>query len=323
MTGCSRNAVVAPPAHLALLLLTLASTASWGVAQQQSLRPAAARSPRDWAVIASENEVRTIMHDTSLLRYQVRTVDQKGERTREIMECTGGSVARLFEKDGKRLTSEEDTAERTRLQDLMNSPSDFARHTRNDATEKKLAVDLVRLMPDAMIYTPAPGAPPVSSSNQTPQAATQTTSQASTQTTSQAATHSSGAVPLIVLDFAPNPAWTPPTTASEALTGLRGRMWIDQKSGYVVRMEGEIFRPVNFGYGMVARVYPGGSLSLTQVSVGADRWIYSHFEEHIRIRALMFKTLEVNTSIESGNHQPVPGPLTWQQAIQLLLASQP
>jgi len=296
----SRNVIASMPTHAAVALVLFGYPAALCLGQQP-VSHTPTRSPRDWAVIASDNEARAITHEGSLLRYQVHTIDQKGERTREVLECTGGSVARMFRKDGKALTPEEDLAERDRLTDLLNSPAEYARHNRSEASEKKLAVDLVRLMPDAMTYSF--GAAAQGTGGSIPRAA------------------DGGA--LIVLDFTPNPSWNPPTTTSEALTGLRGKMWIDPQSGYVVRMEGEVFRPVNFGYGMVARVYPGGRLLLTQVGVGADRWIYSHFEEHIRIRALMFKTIDVNTSVDSANHQVVPGSLTWQQAIQALLASRP
>ena len=288
----SRTLTATSPVLAVVFLLLPGTSPFCSAAVLPAPHAAAPRTPRDWAVVASENEIRAITHDTSLLRYQVRTVDQKGERVREVLECTGGSVARLRERDGKPLTPDEDAAERDRLQQLLNAPGDFAHHAHSDATDKKLAADLVRLMPDAMLYSPA---------------------------ANEASAHAPNGAPLIVLDFAPNPAWSPPTLTSEALTGLRGRMWIDEQTGYVVRMEGEIFRPVNFGYGMVAHVYPGGRLSLSQVPVGADRWIYSHFEEHIRVRALLFKTLDINTSVESSHYDPVPGPLTWQQAIQLLL----
>ncbi len=256
----------------------------------------AQRSPHDWAVLAAQDEVRAITHDSSLIRYRVHTIDDRGDRTRQVVECTGGHVARLIAKDGKPLTPEEDAAERQRLQALAASPDDFARHTKNEVSGKKLAVSLIQLMPDAMIYTPAPAQPAPRAPNSAPNGA-----------------------PLIVLDFAPNPAWTPPNTTAEGLTGLRGRMWIDPESGYVVRMQGEIFRPVNFGWGMVAHIYPGGKLSLDQVNVGSGRWIYSHFEQHLRLRALLLKTIDVDSSTDTSNYQPLPSLISWQQAIQLLL----
>ncbi len=193
---------------------------------------------------------------------------------------------------GKPLTAEADQAERKRLEDLAASASDFARHVKDDQSGRKLATDLIRLMPDAMVYTAAPG---------------------------MADARSPSGMHLIVLDFEPNPKWTPPTTTSEALTGLKGRVWIDSASGFVTRLDGEIFRSVNIGWGMLAHVYPGGKLSFEQVNVGGNRWTYSHFSDQARVRALLLKTIDVSSDVSASNFQHLPSPLTFQQAIALLL----
>ena len=250
------------------------------------------RSPRDWAVLASNNEVTALTHDNSWFRYRTHVIDQKGDRVRDVIESKDGTVARTIMEGGKPLAPEADAMERKRLEDLAASASEFARHIKNDAAGKKLAAELIRLMPDAMIYTPAPD---------------------------QAEARSSSGAPLIVLDFAPNPSWNPPTTTSEALTGLRGRVWIDAASGYVTRLDGEIFRPVNIGWGMLAHVYPGGRLSLEQSNIGGNRWIYSHFKEQAHVRALVVKTIDVSAEVSTSNFQQLPGPLSYQQAIALLL----
>lgn len=250
------------------------------------------RSPRDWIVLACTNEVAAITHDSSFIRYRTHIIDAKGERLRDVVESKDGTVIRTLEENGKPLGADAEAAERKRLRDLASSPSDFAKHVKTDQTGKKLAIELIRLLPDAMLYTTAPG---------------------------QADARSSTGAPLVVLDFQPNPAWHPPTTASEALTGIHGRIWIEASSSFVTRLDGEIFRSVNIGWGMVAHVYPGGKISLEQSNIGGNRWLYSHFIEQARVRALMVKTLDVRTEISTSNYQPLPGPLTYQQAIDLLL----
>ena len=250
------------------------------------------RSPRDWVVLASNNEISTLTHEDSYLRYRTHVINQRGDRVRDVVESKDGTVARTLMEGGKPLTPEANTLERQRLQDLSASRDAFAKHIKDDASGKKLATDLIRFMPDAMIYTPAPG---------------------------QADARSPSGTPLIVLDFEPNPKWNPPTTPSEALTGLRGRVWIDSSSGFVTRLDGEIFRSVNIGWGMLAHVYPGGKLSFEQVNVGGNRWIYSHFSDQAHVRALMLKTIDVSSDITASNFQHLPEPLTFQQAIALLL----
>ena len=253
------------------------------------------RPPRAWAVDVAANEIRSIQHENSYVRYQIHTQDQKGDRVRDTIETKDGAVARMIMRDGKPLTPEDDKLEQNRLNDILSSPSEFARHIHNDVTGKKLATDLIRLMPDAMTYTYAPGQPQIASPIS----------------------------PQIVLDYAPNPQWSPPSTTAEALTGLRGRMWIDPGSHQLLRMEGNIFQGVNFGWGMLAHIYPGGTLSLTQVKVAGDRWIFSSFVERIRIRALMLRSINVRTDVQASNFQVLPRPLTYIEAVRILLATPP
>lgn len=274
---------------LSLMLLgAFASPTLFG----QTLAPSSGmqRSPRDWAVLASRNEEQAIDHAGSALRYRVHTVDAKGDRLREVVECSGGSVSRLLAIDGKPLTVDQEATERKRLQDLAQDPDNFAHHSEEDAKGRKLARDLIRLMPDAMVYTPVP---------------------------SEDGRAADGS-PTLAFDFAPNPQWHPPTTISEALTGLRGRVWVNTRSGYVERLQGEVFRSINFGYGMVAHIFPGGRVELQQTDVGDGRWLYKHFAQNLRIRALMLKTIQINTKIDTSDYQTVPATLTYQQAIALL-----
>lgn len=260
------------------------------------------RNPRDWAVDVAANEVTAILRRDTNLQYRVHVIDQHGDRTRNVIEAREGTVARTILRDGQPLTKAEDAAERERLSDMLSSPSVFARHIKNDAERKKLAVDLVKRMPDAMIYTYTPGQPQALTLQRTP------------------ADASSSA--QVVLDYRPNPQWKPPTTTSEALTGLEGRMWIDPGSRQLLRMEGHIFQGVNLGWGMLAHIYPGGKLVLEQGDAGGGRWIYTHFTEEATVRALMLKTMSVHTDITSSAHHPLPAPVSYQDAIHRLLDAQ-
>lgn len=249
-------------------------------------------APRSWAVDAAAHELVALHHNGSYLRYRMHVIDEKGDQTRDIIESRDGSVARLIQRNGRPLTDAENKAEQQRLNDMLASPSGFARHIRNDATGRKIADQLIRLMPDAMLYSYTPGQPQSGRNN--------------------------GALE-VVLDYKPNPAFKPPTTTAEALTGLEGRMWVDAKNRHVVRMEGSVFRGVNFGWGMLAHIYSGGRLVLEQTDAGGGRWIFTHFTEDVSVRALMVKTMNVHENVEASSFQTLPSPMSYQDAIHLLL----
>ena len=84
-------------------------------------------------------------------------------------------------------------------------------------------------------------------------------------------------------------------------------------------MEGTIFRAVNFGWGMLAHIYPGGHLVLEQANAGGNRWIFTRFQEDVSVRALMVKTIHVHANVEAGSFQTLPGPIGYQDAVRMLL----
>ena len=247
--------------------------------------------PRSWVVDTVTRELDALHYKGSYLRYRMHVVDAKGDQVRDVIESRDGSVARLILRDGKPLTEEQDKAERQRLNDMLANPSAFAKHAHSNDSGKKIADSLMRLMPDAMIYTYVPGQPQ---------------------------TGKNPGLTEIVIDYEPNPKFHPPTTTAEALTGLRGRAWIDSKSRQLLRMEGNIFQGINFGWGMLAHIYPGGTLVIEQAEAGNGRWIFTHFIERLAVRALMVKTLNVRTDVDASNFQPISD-MSYQDAIHLLL----
>ena len=280
--------------HTLLLSVLLSCCSS---VDAQSVPPAAipdwlASIPaRNWAVDATSKELDALHHRNSYLRYRIHIVDAKGDRVRDIIESRDGTVARLILHDGKPLTEQEDKDERERLTAMLADPDAFAKHAKGDESGKKIADTMMRLMPDAMNYTYVPGQP---------------------QTGKRPGTTE------VVIDYEPNPKFHPPSTTAEALTGLKGRAWVDAKSKTIVRMEGSIFKGVNFGWGILAHIYPGGQLVIDQGDVGNGRWIFTRFNQRISARALMVKTLNINSDIESSAFQTIPA-MSYQDAIRVLL----
>ena len=252
-------------------------------------------APREWASDAAMNELKVIQYDHSYLRYREHTRDAKGDHVRDVIESKDGAVARMIMKDGRPLTPDEDQSEHERLQGMLDNPSAFAKHVKGDVTGKKMGADMIKLMPDAMIYTYAPGQP------QRP----------------DRVTHADD-LPEIVLDFKPNPGWTAPNMSAEALGGLQGRLWIDARTHYLIRAEATVFRPINFGL-FLAHVYPGGKLTFEQTRATEQRWIYSRFTENVELRVLV-KTLKENSDIEADTFSEVPE-MSYQDAIKMLWAT--
>ncbi len=252
-------------------------------------------APKQWATDAALNELKVIDYGRSYLRYRERTRNVHGDLTRDVIESKDGTVARLILKEGRALTTEEDAAEHDRLQAMIDSPSAYAKHVKSDASGKKMGADLIKLMPDAMIFAYTPGQPQRAGREIHPDDP-----------------------PEIVMDYKPNPAWTPPNTTAEALVGIEGRVWVDARTHFLTRMEGTVFRPVNVGW-FLAHIYPGGHLTFEQTQVHDQRWIFTHFTEHIDLRVLI-KNLKEDSDIEASNFSQVPE-MSYKDAIHMLLAT--
>jgi hypothetical protein len=249
-------------------------------------------TPQSWAEDTIRNEIKVIESAEKVpLRYRQRRVGAKGDLTREMIVSSEGNVGRLVEKDGQPITAAEDADERERLNDLLSSPDDFHRHRRRDLDTRDSVVKVVALMPQAMLYSYAPGQPQLK-----------------------------GSEGEVVLDFHPNPNFHPPTMLAECLTGLEGRVWIDPRTRTLSRIEARVLRPVNMGFGILAKIYPGGTLALDQTNLGEDHWVYSHLDEHLTARVLMVKNYPENTVVTSWDFRPMPSLLSYQDSIRTLLA---
>jgi hypothetical protein len=289
-----RRARLWPLLSACALALATAGPARHAAASQDTPAAALPAVPaRTWIVDCANNEAIVIQHPGSYLRYRLHVIDEKGDHLRDQIETPQGSVGRNLQSNGRPLTPAEDAAERQRLNNLLASPAAFARHIRNEQNNKQMGVNLLKLIPDAMLWSYTAGQP-------------------------QLPNQPDGDPALVVLDFKPNPAWSPPTMESEPLIGLEGRVWIDSRTRRMVRLEGSLTHAVNIGWGFVAHLYPGGTVTLQQANVGDQRWIVEHIVEQLNLRALLFKNVHQRLVFDTADYQPVPA-MPYQQAIQILL----
>jgi hypothetical protein len=295
LTPTSRLAVSAWPLRIRVLLLCLALGGGAHVLTAQQAKPQQqpTGSPADWLTSAAGNEVRLIAEDGTLpLRYVLRKKDAKGDTTREVIDTPDGSVARLIARNGQPLTPQEEADERGRLRLLLTDPEDFAAHRKRSESARSYSRQIVQSFPSAMIATYAPGQPQLEGVHDA----------------------------QVVLDFQPNPDFHPPSLIAEALTGIHGRLWIDEQTRNVVRIDGTFLHAVDIGWGLVARIQPGGQFRFQQAPLPDGHWVYSGLMSRLTVRELMVHTTQANTDLAYSGFHILPQPVTWQQAIHLLLA---
>jgi hypothetical protein len=87
------------------------------------------------------------------------------------------------------------------------------------------------------------------------------------------------------LSATPKPDFHPPDTESEVLKGMRGKLWIDQKTFQWVKVEAHVIHPVSL-WAFVAKVEPGTRFELEKRPVSGDIWLPSHFSMTSKAKVL-------------------------------------
>jgi hypothetical protein len=110
-----------------------------------------------------------------------------------------------------------------------------------------------------------------------------------------------------VLEAMPRPGYRPPNMETQVLTGMQGKLWIDEKSFQWVRVEAQVVRPVTIE-GFLARVEPGTRFELEKMPVDDGVWLPKHFAMESGAKILFFFTYRTQEDQTYFNYRKV-GPL--------------
>jgi hypothetical protein len=269
---------------LAGALLLGAATAASGQTLSQNGNPGVdpAKIVRD----ASYNELHSPKPGRSF-SYRQHKVDPKGSVVKQIVETKDGDVARLIEKDGKPLPPEEEQAEIERLNNLLAHPEIQEHRHKKEQEDSARGDEMVRMLPDAFLYT-------FDGMVEGP----------------------SGL--CYRLKFRPNPAFTPPDREGEVYHGMVGELWVDQAQLRLAKIDAHLFSDVNFGWGVLGRLYKGGSILVQNADVGLHHWETIHMKLNLQGKLLMLKSVDYSTTEDFSDFKIQPQELGYQEAIRLL-----
>ena len=98
-----------------------------------------------------------------------------------------------------------------------------------------------------------------------------------------------GSYKVYVLKATPHPGYEPPNYEARVLTGMEGKLWIDEKTFQWVKVEATVLRPVSIG-GFLAQVEPGTHFELQKMPVAEGIWLPKHFVMKSQAKILFFFT---------------------------------
>jgi len=252
---------------------------AWSMAQSD---------PRALVRAAIENEINNSYGRRPPIRYLFRKRTRNLDTTKEIVETSDGGVARMVAIRNQPLTPAQTQAEIKRLRELASDPAAQRHRSRGEQKDAARVAGIMHVLPEAFLNRFA-------GSVETPNG------------------------PAIRLTFTPNPNFSPPTLESRILTGIRGEIWIDPTDLRVVRIEGHLFRTVDYGWGILGTLHPGGTISIEQARTPERGWQLAHLSLHLTGKALMFKPLNIVVDETATDYYFVPKNWKFTNAIDWLI----
>jgi hypothetical protein len=223
------------------------------------------------------------------LLYRLRTETPKtGAVTKELIETNEGVVARLIAVNGKPPTAEERRKDDERLEKLAHDPQARAAKQKQQKEDEERTTRMVKALPDAFLYQ-YDGFEPGKNGQQ-----------------------------LIRLKFTPSPKYDPPNRELQVYEGMEGSMLVDRADERLVKIQARLFKTVNFGWGILGRLDPGGQFEVEQSRVGGDRWEVTEMHLHFTGKILLFKSLNINEHEAAFDYRRAPDNLTFTQGIEFL-----
>ncbi len=120
------------------------------------------------------------------------------------------------------------------------------------------------------------------------------------------------------ITFRPNPHFQPQSHETALLKGMQGTLWVDPQSHRLVKIEGTLINSVNFGWGFLARVNPGGRFALQQSKVAGGSWKATFLDVELDGSKLVFGQLHVHFKDRSHSFVPLAGPPSLSEAVNML-----
>ena len=222
--------------------------------------------------------------------FTIRQDGKRGILTKEHVETDEGIVSRAIAVIDKPLTPQLDRGEQERLNAYLADPDLRRKKMKQQEEDDRRTRNVVRALPDAFLYTYA-GTTPGKSGD------------------------------LVRLTFVPNPDFRPQSRELQALEGMEGSMLIEPRALRLARIDARLVRDVNFGWGILGKLYKGGEFMVEQEDVGGGVWRPTAMNLNFTGKALVFKTIKIRNQQIASNFRPVPAHLSFAQGVELLRKS--
>jgi hypothetical protein len=214
-------------------------------------------------------------------------------QTKLMVETSDATAGLLVMQNGHPLTQQQRRDEEVRLANYVQSPQELRKKKKQEKEDAEHTERILSALPDAFLYE-RDGTEPGRQGLGAP------------------------GDELVRLNFRPNPSYNPPSHVEQVLTGMSGNLLIDTTQNRIAEINGTLSKEVEFGWGILGHLDPGGRFLVQQADVGEHQWEVTHMQLSFTGKVLLFKKISMHSNDMFSDFHPVPGNLTFAQGVELL-----
>jgi hypothetical protein len=267
----------------AALIILLCVPALADTKPQDSSSATTSYSPQELVRRMVENELRSQDNDHSKYRYVSRKEQEGKVVVQAKVQTSGGTLKRTLLLNGKSLPPDEAAKEESKLEELVRSKDAQEKKRREEREDAEKAQRMFRMFPDAFLYT-----------------------------------HAGEENGLTVLNFVPNPDFSPPTREAQVFHAMSGKMWIDTRQMRFVKMQATLTEDVKFGWGLLGHLDRGGTMLVEQTEVAPQHFEVTTLDLNLKGKAVFFKSINVREKETNSQFQRLDDNIDLARGLALL-----
>ena len=234
------------------------------------------------------NELKQEELDKSHFMFKLRKVTPKGTRVQQIVQTDQGSIARTLMLNGQPPTDDVRQAEEQKIHKLIGDADEQKRRQKREKEDENRAQIMVRALPNAFFYQE------IGRDGDT-----------------------------VKLRFRPDPAYEPQSREESIYTGMAGELWLNLPQQRLRKIDAHLMRDVDFGWGILGRLYKGGSFMVEQEQVDATHWDTTIMKLDLRGKALLFKSLVFDEQEFETEFRRLPDHVSLSEGLDILKKGAP
>lgn len=215
--------------------------------------------------------------------FKLTRINPKGSRVQEIAQTDQGNIARTLLVNGQPLGSGDRQAEQQKLENLLRDQDLQRKRMKQAKDDAHRAEIMVKALPNAFYYEEIGREGDV-----------------------------------VKFRFRPDPNYDPQSREESVYTGMAGELWLDVSQNRLRKIDAHLFHDVDFGWGILGRLYKGGSFMVEQKQVEGDHWDTVAMKLDLAGKALFFKSLIYKEQEYESDFRRLPDHITLAQGLEAL-----